>query len=74
MEANYSPFTAPGMVEVEIEEPAETQNVLAEAIEAVMGAAIHHETGILITEIGPGRYIVRAHPEVPSGLIRQKLS
>jgi hypothetical protein len=28
--------------------------------------------GIMVTRTGAGRYIVRAHPEVPYGLIRQR--
>ncbi|WP_181365031.1 hypothetical protein [Arthrobacter sp. HMWF013] len=32
---------------------------------------LEHRTGILISRIGLDRYIVRAHPGVPYGLIRE---
>jgi len=45
---------------------------LERAIRVVEQAAAEHETGILITQIDTGRYIVRAHPAVPVGLVRQQ--
>lgn len=60
-----------GLIEVNVEGGEDVGTVLERAVEAVQGAAVRHQTGILIAHIGPGRYIVRAHPAVPFGLIRQ---
>jgi hypothetical protein len=62
---------SPGMVEVTIESSSQVDPALEDAVAKVKDAAIHHRTGIMITRTGPGRYIVRAHPAVPWGLIRQ---
>ncbi|MGX1161377.1 hypothetical protein FBY31_0249 [Arthrobacter sp. SLBN-100] len=63
---------APGMVEVLISDPSELEIALAEAIEVVSEAATNHSLGIMVTRVGIGSYVVRAHPEVPFGLIRQR--
>lgn len=63
---------SPGMIEVRIEYASETDHALNEAVERVKDAATKHGTGIMITRTGPGTYIVRAHPAVPFGLVRQQ--
>ena len=63
---------APGMLEVHIEQASELDDALAEALDVVQVAATAHRTGILVTRIGVDRYIVRAHPAVPFGLVRQR--
>jgi hypothetical protein len=65
---------SPGMVEVNVSSATDVDHALDEAVAAVRDAAIRHRTGILITRIAPGSYIVRAHPEVPIGLTRQRLA
>lgn len=55
-----------------VDDASQVDQVLNDAVETVKVAATRHETGILITRTGPGRYIVRAHPAVPFGLIRQQ--
>lgn len=62
----------PGMLEVHVKQAAEVDDALTMAISVVQEAATEHRTGILITRIDVGRYIVRAHPAVPFGLIRQQ--
>lgn len=62
----------PGMVQVHVEDSAELDRALDDAIESIKSAANQHRTGIMVTRTGPGRYIVRAHPAVPHGLIRQR--
>jgi hypothetical protein len=62
---------SPGLVEVNIEGGDDVDRVLDEAVQAVQGAAVRYQTGIMIARNGPGSYIVRAHPAVPFGLIRQ---
>lgn len=60
------------MVEVRVREPRETSAALAAAIEVVGEAADQYGTGILVTELGEGCYVVRAHPAVPHGLVRHQ--
>lgn len=62
----------PGVLEVNVVSAAEVDQALEEAIAIVMATASHHGTGVLVTRIGVGSYIVRAHPGVPHGLIRQQ--
>ncbi|WP_309107673.1 hypothetical protein [Arthrobacter sp.] len=50
----------------------EVDQALKDAIAEVAEAAMHYGIGVLITRIGAGRYIVRAHPAVPFGLVRQQ--
>lgn len=64
--------TSPGMVEVNVNDSSELDHALSEAIEAIKDAATRHQTGIMVTRVAPGRYIVRAHPAVPFGLTRQQ--
>jgi hypothetical protein len=61
----------PGMVEVNVTSAAEVDKALEEAIAVISETATHHRVGILVTRTGAGSYIVRAHPAVPFGLIRQ---
>lgn len=67
-----SSLSSPGMVEVNVNEATGVDQALEDAISQVTGAAVRHQTGVLVTSIGQGRYIVRAHPAVPVGLIRQQ--
>jgi hypothetical protein len=62
----------PGMVEVNVHSAAEVDPALEEAIAAIRETAAHHRMGILVTRTGAGSYIVRAHPAVPCGLVRQQ--
>lgn len=62
----------PGMLEVNVTKPEELDQKLQEAIEVVTRTAAHHHLGVLVTRTGVGRYIIRAHPAVPYGLIRQQ--
>ena len=61
----------PGMLEVNVTSAAEVDQALEEAIAIITEAAAHHGIGVLITRTGACSYIVRAHPAVPYGLIRQ---
>ena len=72
MEIEISELEKPGMLEVHVKEAAEVDSALEQAIQVVLKAASEHHTGILVTRIDAGRYIVRAHPAVPFGLIRQR--
>lgn len=72
MEIGVSELEKPGMLEVHVKEASEVDSALEQAIEVVLKAASEHRTGILLTRIDPGRYIVRAHPAVPFGLVRQR--
>lgn len=63
---------APGMLEIHVNDSSMVDEALERAIRVVEQAAAEHETGILITQIDTGRYIVRAHPAVPVGLVRQQ--
>ena len=60
------------MVEISVDDASEVDQAITDAVETVRAAATRHETGIMITRTGPGRYIVRAHPAVPFGLIREQ--
>lgn len=62
----------PGSVEVRVDQPSEVDQALTEAIAVVSPTATEHRVGIMVTRIGPGIYTVRAHPEVPFGLTRQR--
>lgn len=61
-----------GMVEVTAEGAAEVDATLEDAIASLTPAAVRHEMGILITQIGTGRFVVRVHPLVPHGLVRRR--
>jgi len=63
--------SSPGMIEVRVENVLEVDKALNNAVNSIQPAAIRHQVGIMITQTGPGHYIVRAHPEVPYGLTRQ---
>lgn len=72
MEIKIAELEQPGMLEVQVKDASEVDNALEEAISVVLTAARKHRIGILVTRIETGRYIVRAHPAVPFGLIRQR--
>nr|WP_258868583.1 hypothetical protein [Arthrobacter sp. RT-1] len=60
-----------GMVEVRVQEAGQVREALAGAVLEVREAADRYSTGIMITDVGEGCYVVRAHPAVPHGLIRE---
>jgi hypothetical protein len=62
----------PGMVEVNVQSRAEVDSALDQAIALIRETAAHHRIGVLVTRTGAGSYIVRAHPAVPCGLVRQQ--
>lgn len=62
---------SPGVVEVTVNEASDIDEALNSAVGLVLEAATRHKTGILVTRMESGRYVVRAHPGVPFGLIRQ---
>lgn len=62
----------PGVLEVNVTTAEEVDNALGEAIAVITKTATHHRVGVLVTRTGAGSYIVRAHPAVPYGLIRQQ--
>lgn len=70
-EDSYDGFPSPGMLEVTAGCGSDVPDSLANAVKVVSRAAEEHRTGILISRIGLDRYIVRAHPAVPYGLIRE---
>ncbi|MFJ4172238.1 hypothetical protein ACIPY3_22230 [Paenarthrobacter sp. NPDC089714] len=72
MTESAPPYNSPGAVEVNVTMQSEVDQALEDAILRVQKAAIRHRTGIMVTRTGPGSYIVRAHPAVPYGLIRQQ--
>ena len=61
-----------GMVEVNVEKAPQLQAALEDAVGTVSAAAVEYRVGILITRIDALVYVVRAHPAVPFGLIRQQ--
>lgn len=63
---------APGMLEINVNHGPEVDSALEKAIERVKSAAFHRRTGIMVSRVSAGRYIVRAHPQVPFGLTRQR--
>jgi hypothetical protein len=60
------------MLEVNVATAADVDDALENAIGLIKVAASIHGTGIMITRTGAGQYIVRAHPGVPYGFIRQQ--
>ena len=60
-------------MEVRVGEPGDTCRALEDAVRSVSAAADRHGTGIMITDLGGGCYVVRAHPAVPHGLVRELL-
>ena len=72
MEIESSELEKPGMLEVHVKEASEVDSAQEGAIQVVRKAASEHRMGILVTRIDTDRYIVRAHPAVPFGLVRQR--
>ncbi|CAN7354406.1 hypothetical protein LJR014_002023 [Arthrobacter sp. LjRoot14] len=64
----------PGMIEVNVIRAQDLDQALEDAIAIVTKTATNHSIGVLVTRTGPGSYVVRAHPAVPYGLIRQQNS
>ncbi|MHA7193881.1 hypothetical protein ACX800_08945 [Paenarthrobacter nitroguajacolicus] len=62
------------MVEINDANTGEPDEALAHAVAIVTESASFHKVGVMITRIGTGSYIVRAHPAVPYGLVRQQHS
>ncbi|MDF2049582.1 hypothetical protein [Arthrobacter sp. Cr_A7] len=63
-----------GMLEVNVANVEELDEALEKAISTIRRAATYYRVGVMVTRTGPGSYVVRAHPEVPYGLIRQQHS
>lgn len=63
-----------GVLEVNVATAAEIDQALEDAIVLIKAAASIYQTGIMITRTGAGQFIVRAHPGVPYGFIRQEHS
>jgi 6-phosphogluconate dehydrogenase (decarboxylating) len=61
------------MMEVHVSSAGEADLALDRAVAVIAEAAKHHRTGVLVTRIGAGHYIVRAHPAVPYGLVRESM-
>lgn len=62
----------PGMLEVVVADALAEDRALEEAITCVAEAAVLHGVGVLVTKVSTRRYIVRAHPEVPAGMVRRR--
>lgn len=62
---------APGMLEVTVSEDITANASLDAAVTTVTKAANAYSMGIMITQIGTNKFVVRAHPEVPKGLVRR---
>lgn len=63
-----------GAVEVRAGQSDDVGRALEDAVRAVGEAADRHGIGIMITDVGGGCYVVRAHPAVPYGLVRDQRS
>jgi hypothetical protein len=61
-----------GVLEVNVSNAEDPDLALEEAIAVITKAAAQHHIGVMVTGTGVGRYIVRAHPAVPYGLIRHQ--
>lgn len=59
------------MVEVRVPASRDARETLAGAVQLVRKAADQFSMGIMITYVGEGCYVVRAHPSVPHGLVRE---
>lgn len=62
----------PGMLEVNVNSTTAVGCALEQAIETITETAKHHGIGVLVTCVGADSYIVRAHPGVPYGHVRQE--
>lgn len=63
---------SPGVAEVVVTKAVDLEHALHNAVTLVMETAMERRTGIMMTRLGIGRYIVQVHPEVPVGLIRER--
>ncbi|MET4097715.1 hypothetical protein [Arthrobacter sp. UYCu712] len=61
------------MIEVTVADGMSEDAALKAAIDTVSIAANAHSVGILITPLGKNKFVVRAHPQVPTGLVRRRL-
>ncbi|WP_284988043.1 MULTISPECIES: hypothetical protein [unclassified Arthrobacter] len=61
----------PGMLEIKVSPETGLNEALGQAVEAVSESAEEHRLGIMISRVGLDRYVVRVHPAVPYGLVRQ---
>ncbi|AOY74266.1 hypothetical protein ARZXY2_4767 (plasmid) [Arthrobacter sp. ZXY-2] len=62
----------PHLIEVCVENADDIDKALTDAVLEVRQAAIEQHSGILITRVAAGQYVVGAHSEVPFGLTRQQ--
>ncbi|MFP5367926.1 MAG: hypothetical protein ACLGIS_13985, partial [Actinomycetes bacterium] len=56
---------APGMLEVIAPDAGTADQEINDAIARVTEAAAIYGTGVLVTRVSTGHYIIRAHPAVP---------
>lgn len=61
------------MLEVFVREGIKADREVASAIAKVTEAANRHGTGVLVSRIREGHYIIRAHPAVPYGFTREQV-
>ncbi|SKB71868.1 hypothetical protein SAMN05660916_02285 [Arthrobacter sp. 31Cvi3.1E] len=61
------------MLEVTLSQVDDERTSLDVAIERVTEAAQLHGMGVMVSRIADERYVVRAHPAVPYGFVRQPL-
>ncbi|WP_285320385.1 hypothetical protein [Pseudarthrobacter sp. lyk4-40-TYG-27] len=60
-----------GMLEITVSRETGLDEALGQAVDAVSESAEEHRLGIMISRVGLDRYVVRVHPAVPYGLVRQ---
>ncbi|MGN8132404.1 hypothetical protein [Paenarthrobacter sp. 22069] len=51
---------------------ADVNRLLDEAVQRLIPVAIRHKHGILVTQLGYGKYAVEVDPNVPLGLVEEK--
>lgn len=61
-----------GVVEVCVDNAAELDDALNDAVALVLEAATEYRTGVMVTRVDVGKYVVQADRDVPAGLIRQR--
>ncbi|MEV7633954.1 hypothetical protein ACFYLX_14565 [Pseudarthrobacter enclensis] len=61
----------PGMLEVTVGRGTGLDEALGQAVAVVSPSADEHRLGIMISRVDTDRYVVRVHPAVPYGLVRQ---
>jgi hypothetical protein len=59
------------MLEVTVGRGTGLDEALGQAVAVVSPSADEHRLGIMISRVDTDRYVVRVHPAVPYGLVRQ---